>query len=269
MRVKRMRTALALVVVGAIGCDGGSKSGRSAGLETSQAALNPSSTTDQGDVCTLSVQGDQVVRHVYARTDGFTFEETRTIDLRSPGGGALSETGSVLHGSQTVFSYIATGDPDGTGTLDITWGHQVRGLTSADIDVAGGKLTGSINNRQFLPFGLAQDPKTAVFVDGKPGPQADFPGDGTVKQLGRLDAAVKNVTGHCELVMSLSSSVAASAIVAAATTAQDTGHFSDTYSTLGCDGCKAGVVASATVACAVICAATFGIGCGACIAGAT
>jgi hypothetical protein len=108
-------------------------------------------------------------------------------------------------------------------------------------------LTGTVNGRAFQPFALDADPATTVFVDGKPAPRGSLPGKGMKKQLERLEAEISDVIEDCEVVTTLDETVAPQATAALALAGNDPRHHSDTYTTLECDGCKAGVVAGATL----------------------
>lgn len=220
------------------------------------------------NICTLTFQGDQVVRYVTVKESGFSFEETRTVNLRSPGGGATTSIGIVKHGGQKVYSYTASAGPDGKGAVDVDWGHQVKGMDKAETAFSNGQLTGTVNGRAFQPFDLDENPATAVFVDGKPAPRGSLPGYGMKKQLQRLEAEVSDVMADCEVVTTLDETAPAQALAALALAGNDPGHHSDTYSTLECDGCKATVVGGATLTCGLTCAFTLGLGCPVCIGAA-
>lgn len=219
------------------------------------------------NLCTVTYQGDEVVRYITVKEGGFSFEETRTVNLQSPGGGATTSTGIVKHGGQKVYSYTASAGPDGTGSVDVDWGHQVKGMDEAATQFSNGVLTGSVNGRNFEPFDIDENPASVVFVDGKPAPRGALPGNGMKKQLQRLEAEVNDVVEDCEVVTSLDETDPAQAI-ALRLAGNDPGHHSDTYSTGECDGCKATVIGGATVTCGLTCAFTFGIGCPVCIGAA-
>jgi len=106
----------------------------------------------------------------------------------------------VTQGGSKLFSYDVQAMPDGTANADVDWGHRIRGLDSADTQVADGFIRGTINGREFLPLPLDADPASAVFVDGQPAPQAKDTGNGLKKRLARLDAEIAAVESSCELV---------------------------------------------------------------------
>jgi len=259
MRILSKTVAVGIVaLVGlAAGCSGSGEEHLSASTEAMSAPGQ--------DVCTVTVEGDQVVRYISVRENDLSYEETRTINMRSPNGGATVQIGTITQGSQLLLSYTAHALPDGTGSVDVDWGHRVKGLESATTQFDGDLMTGSVNDRQFEPFALDADLKSVKFVDGGPSPGPKNLGQGLLKQLDRLEAAAQAAVATCEVVTSLASDGPAESVVRAlAVSSDDHGHFSNTYDTFACDGCKVTAVGVPAALCTIACFASLGIGCAPC-----
>jgi hypothetical protein len=229
-----------------------------------------------GGSCTITSDGRTLMLHVEvggdrhgprhhghgSGHDRLVLVADRELDMTSPGRNVLSESAILrLRDGSNVYSYTLTSVPGRATRLEFDWGPLVDGANAGVFEVENGTITGNIDGRAFVPFPVGADPASVRFLDGRPAPRvrAEGLGFGTLKHFReQVEEAMK----ECERVNLGPSSESLSQ----ALENQDPGHFSPTYDTLECDGCKAGVTAAGVLGGIACCAATFGIGCGVCIA---
>jgi hypothetical protein len=187
----------------------------------------------------------------------------RELNMTVPGHNVFSESVTVrLRGGRELLSYETRMTAGGPIQGSVEWNRMVRGADSMQFSLQGDVLSGSVDGRAFTLSPADADPRTAVFADGRPPPRLKT-SKAFSKAVRQLGPAVDRALGECDFgpLESLEP-----AITTLQSREPDPGHFSDTYDTLECDGCKALALAIITAGDVGCCLGTFGFACGLCIA---
>jgi hypothetical protein len=176
----------------------------------------------------------------------------------------------VFLGSDELISHFTAIFPNGTSSGSIHWGPLIQGAKSAFFTVVDGTVSGNIDNRSFNPFKGNIDAASLTLADGGLSPILTAAG-GVNATLQGLEGAVSAALESCRNANSYNNSSTVT-LSPRSDRLQDSGHFSDTYGTSGCKGCKTAAVAGVIIAEAICDASTcwwsFGLGCIACTAAA-
>lgn len=175
----------------------------------------------------------------------------------------------VFLGADELISHFTVLSPNGTASGSIHWGPLIQGAKSAFFTVNNGTVSGIIDNRPFTPFKGNASASSLTLIDGGLSPILTASG-GVNATMPDLEGVIAVALASCAKALPQSNST--SLILPRSDRLQDFGHFSDTYGTGSCNGCKVGATAAiiaAEIACdAGTCWWSFGLGCVACTAAA-
>ena len=180
----------------------------------------------------------------------------------------------IFLGSNELYTHHTEIYANGSVHATIHWGPIVHGATLATFDIFNNTITGNIDNRTFDPFSISQNVSTVMFTDGGPSPMLTAPAglNATLQLFPNLVDRVSRALTSCISSAVPSGNSTQSMVRRGLDRSQDPGHFSATYSSGACEGCKIAAVAAiaaSEVACdASTCWWSFGLGCVACTAAA-
>ncbi|KAK3175843.1 hypothetical protein OEA41_007165 [Lepraria neglecta] len=244
-------------------------------------AKHTSSPTPSAPACHVGIEADgSIRRHVdVKKVCKFTGNLiTVTVDQYIKRNNVSSDFPNsdlrihVRMGSKELVSTHTTLNPNGSKYGSIQWGPLVRGAKLATFNINNGTVSGNVDDRRFNPFRHYDNVAGVTFVDGGPSPTLHAAPNITDALQG-LDQLVVRALGSCEVAAPPFDRAATSAhLMPRSNRHQDSGHFSDTYTTSSCSICKIGATATivtAEIACVLgTCWWSFGAGCVACTAAA-
>jgi hypothetical protein len=238
---------------------------RSPAASGKQTPGDPKGAADKhsGQVCTTTHRGSLYHQHIDVTSGGGPggmahLIADRSIDFSAQPFKSIVQVEKIDVGRSLVYTYTATIHAHQQGHITITWGPHVQGAKNAVFDYQQHNISGQIDGKAFVPFSLGTDPNSVQFIDG--GPSPILKSAPPLRQaLERLRRAAILAAANCESPGTSSSSPRA------ATTDSEPGHFTGTYDSLSCDGCKGAAIGAATVSDVGCCIATLGFGCGVCL----
>jgi hypothetical protein len=229
--------------------------------------------------CDVHREGRTLILNLSARSNfagkTLTYDQTTRKISRK---GNIEITRIIKVGSITLLQIEAIQRGNVT-QIKINYGEAFQGIRQATFSTADGKaLQGEIDGRRLLPFRIGSDTSSVKFADGSPPLQVKVSNETTATLKSIMERA-KQVAANCSLrnaglkagperTQLLSHHAGSSYPIAPPQ--GDPGHDSSPETSSGCltceGSCTAGGIACG-VAAAVTCAATFGFGCAAAIAG--
>ncbi len=233
----------------------------------------------RGEGCDVHREGRTRILNLSARSNfggkPLTYDQTTRKISRK---GNIEITRTIKVGSSTLLQIEAIQRPNST-QVNINYGEAFQGIRQATFSSTDGKvLRGEIDGRRIIPFPVGSDPSSVKFADGSTPPQVKVSSETTAALKSIMERA-KQVAANCSL-RHASLKVGpertqllfhhAGSSYPIATPQGDPGHDSSPETSDGCISCEGGCTAAGILCgagAAVACAATFGFGCAAAIAG--
>jgi hypothetical protein len=179
-----------------------------------------------------------------ASADGRQLTCTRRVVANPEQDGSLEITTEIHADGQLVMSIVTRTGPAGVET-QVDYGPLVPGLESADIDVQGGMVNGTINGRALIATSVDQAGMTSPgFQDGAPAPDTGAAADLETAVVELLNAAATS-TDKCQ--SQSTDTLKALSLQSLTRRTADTGHDSSPESSAACIGCWAGCSTGAAV----------------------
>jgi hypothetical protein len=222
-------------------------------LGVNQAALSDPAQCSSGPTCSTDTTTAGLTTSITAQVGcgqfPFVLQRTATSDLATS---ASTFVESISRNGNTILT--TTVETNGS-TVEVTvdYGAGFQGIQHAHFVTNGLVVTGEIDGRAIVPMPVGSDPNTATFQDGNPPPKVKV-NNNTESVIAQLRLNADTAPSTCfEAPEVLQTSDAEMS-----TSVSDSGHTSDTTSTIACVACLGacygagiGCVFAATKLCAL------------------